>query len=391
FNRIWHAPDTLTQSLPRTLVEPDVLVSVAWVDVRMQPMVFDVPPIEDRYFSVQFLDLFTHNAGTLNPLTADGEGGAYLLAGPDWTEARPNGLSGVIQFETGLALVVIRIDATDQLEAAQAVQQQFDLRTLFEFTGRHRGAAPLVVGYPVWSEDLAIGADFLSFANSMRTTFRPIEEERTMIRDFRRVGFRSWKQPQSVQMPREIRAAMDEGIAKALARVHAEARRLGTVRNGWRMLDDAYLSRPTLDGRYLTRAAAARIEPFGMPASEILVMRTTTDVDGRPLDTAQHSYVIEFDEDALPPAAGFWSISAYDARSQEPVRNILGRHSIGHPTPPSFDGVLPVHVSAAPPALVDSHWLPAPEGACLLVLRLYLPDAMALDGRWEPPTVRRVE
>jgi hypothetical protein len=391
FNRIWHAPDPLTQSLPRTLVEPDILVSVAWVDVRMQPVVFDVPAINDRYFSVQFLDLFTHNVAALNGQTVEGEASSYLLAGPDWTGARPNGLSDVIQFETGLALAVIRVDAAKQLEAARAVQQQFDIRTLSEFTGRHRGAASVIVGYPVWSEDLAISADFLPFANSLRTTFRPIEEERSMIRSFRRVGFRGWKQPQSVEMPREIRAAMEEGIAKARARTQAEALRLGTMRNGWRVLDDAYVSRSTLDGRYLTRAGAARLEPFGMEAREILVMRAINDVNGDPIDTSKHAYVIEFDEQALPPVSGLWSITAYDAQSGQLVRNILGRHSIGHPPPASFDGVLPVHVSAAPPALADTHWLPAPEAECLLVLRLYLPDEAAVDGRWEPPSVRRVE
>jgi hypothetical protein len=37
-----------------------------------------------------------------------------------------------------------------------------------------------------------------------------------------------------------------------------------------------------------------------------------------------------------------------------------------------------------------SNWLPAPSGRFFLYLRLYEPMPAAINGRWTPPTVRRV-
>ncbi len=43
----------------------------------------------------------------------------------------------------------------------------------------------------------------------------------------------------------------------------------------------------------------------------------------------------------------------------------------------------------SPGAERETNWLPAPDGPFYLVMRLYGPDADALDGRWNPPAVRK--
>jgi hypothetical protein len=46
----------------------------------------------------------------------------------------------------------------------------------------------------------------------------------------------------------------------------------------------------------------------------------------------------------------------------------------------------------SPGADKESNWFPSSrKGALGLTMRLYSPKAQALDGRWSPPAVKRVE
>ena len=56
------------------------------------------------------------------------------------------------------------------------------------------------------------------------------------------------------------------------------------------------------------------------------------------------------------------------------------------------DGSLDLYIqNTNPGSEKQSNWLPAPKGGGLgLTLRLYAPKPQAIDGRWNPPPVRRV-
>jgi hypothetical protein len=61
----------------------DTPYSAAGADLRGEPLVLTVPPIEqDRYYSLQFVDLYTYNFAYVGSRTTGNGGGKYLLAGP---------------------------------------------------------------------------------------------------------------------------------------------------------------------------------------------------------------------------------------------------------------------------------------------------------------------
>jgi hypothetical protein len=84
----------------------------------------------------------------------------------------------------------------------------------------------------------------------------------------------------------------------------------------------------------------------------------------------------------------------YDGKTQLFVENPLDRYLLNSTTMDDFrmegDGALTLLIQKdEPDTHSTSNWLPAPDGPFYLVMRLYGPEAAALDGTWMPPPVVR--
>ena len=79
------------------------------LDLRAEPIVLAIPAIEKkRYFSIQLIDLYTHNFGYIGSRTTGNDGGHFLVAGPGWKGDVPRGITKMIPCETELAVGVYR-------------------------------------------------------------------------------------------------------------------------------------------------------------------------------------------------------------------------------------------------------------------------------------------
>jgi hypothetical protein len=94
-----------------------------------------------------------------------------------------------------------------------------------------------------------------------------------------------------------------------------------------------------------------------------------------------------------PPVVAFWSLTIYDAAGFQAPKS-LNRFAIGDRDKLAFnaDGSLDLYIQHEDPGPDKvGNWLPAPRGALGLTMRLYGPRAEALDGRWGPPAMKRVD
>jgi hypothetical protein len=181
--------------------------------------------------------------------------------------------------------------------------------------------------------------------------------------------------------------ALDAAPAAGQALMRDALPRLAPVINGWQMNTSA-MGVYGID--YLKRAIVAMVGLGANQAEDAIYPLIIADAGGAPLDGA-HDYVLHFERDELPPVDAFWSVTMYDGVGFQ-VANPLKRFALGDRDPLSYnaDGSLDLHLQhESPGADRESNWLPAPRGPLGVTLRLYAPRKEALDGRWNPPAIRR--
>ena len=68
--------------------------SQAWLDLSLEPIVLDVPPIPDRYYTINYND-FYQKCENISNLTEGSSGGSYAFTAPGWEGLLPDGVKRV--------------------------------------------------------------------------------------------------------------------------------------------------------------------------------------------------------------------------------------------------------------------------------------------------------
>ncbi len=141
----------------------------------------------------------------------------------------------------------------------------------------------------------------------------------------------------------------------------------------------------------LLRAAHAQLfpGPVNVP-QEAMYWWTNVDGTGHSL-SGKHDYVMHFPPGGLPPNQAFWSLTMGDAQNRY-VANPINRYSVSDRSGlgPNADGSMDIYLQKTAPAGHESNWLPAPAGDFILWLRVYIPDAPILNGKYTLPPIVEV-
>ncbi len=401
FNRMTHKTELLGPEF-EDIVRPnnDTMYSLAWLDLRSQPIVITVPEVKDRYYSVQLVDMFTHNLGYLGTRATAGEYGSYVIAGPQWQGTKPGDAKAVFRAESNFVYCIVRIEVRgpDDVPAVRELQEQALLTPMNVFLGRSRVPAADGITFPSYDAVKAKSAGFIDLFNFLLTQVAIVPEERELMERFARIGVRPGAQAASLGFTPELRDAVGAGVGKgimALAEAAADPSKLEdvTVRaeHGWEGMAGVFGSGEVMRPHYLVRGVGAMVGLYGNDAAEAYYPVGSKDAAGNPLDGSKHRYVMHFAKDQMPQVDAFWSMTMYSLPNQLMVENPFDRYSIGDRSKVRYakDGSLTIYIQHESPGKKrESNWLPAPNGPFSLQFRMYLPKPEALDPLYLPPPIR---
>lgn len=396
WNQIKHIPRVYTHE-DRAVQTPNSDTPYSWLalDLRTEPIVLTVPPIEEeRYFSIQLIDLYTHNFGYIGSRTTGNDGGNYLIAGPGWEGVVPDDISEAIRAETELILAVYRTQLfnPDDMDHVKAVQAGYRVQSLSAFLGQSAPEAAPEIDFiePLTREEIKRSPEVFSQLNFVLQFCPTHPSEQELMARFAKLEIGAGKDFKWEAFSPEIQAGIQRGIADAWVGFSDLKTRIeaGEVGSG-----DAFGTREHLKNNYLYRMTAAVLGIWGNSAEEAIYPSYYIDADGQRLD-GTHNYTLRFAPGQLPPVNSFWSLTMYELPASLLVANRLNRYLLNSTMLDDFvrdeDGGVTLYLQHDSPGKAkEPNWLPAPQGPFSVVLRLYWPKAEALDGAWTPPPVRK--
>ncbi|MEV4557255.1 DUF1254 domain-containing protein [Kitasatospora sp. NPDC049285] len=355
----------------------DTPYSWAWLDLRAEPWVLEVPATE-RYHVLPVHDLDTAYVGFVGSRTTGNGAGRFLIAGPGHRSEPPEGFDGVLRADTNLVGILGRtyLAGPADVPELERVQAGYVLKPLSEHLGTPRPVAAEPV-WPVWRGEEVLGTlEFFSYLDFLLGFFPVLPAEAELRSKLAELGV-GGGDFEPAALTAEVREALLAGIADGRARL-AEAAEGATTGAG------LFGTREQLGTRYLDRARGAFKGLYGLPEEEAWYGGwVSQEGGGKPV-------VLHFPAGGLPQARFFWSATVYRLPERLLVANEIDRYSIGDRTPGlvyGADGSLTLYVQHERPGgpAESANWLPAPEGPYFVAVRAYGPGPELLDGRWRLP------
>ncbi|MBR7828799.1 DUF1254 domain-containing protein [Actinospica sp. MGRD01-02] len=377
----------------RAVVRPnfDTLYSNAWLDLTAGPVLLHVTATADRYFMLPLMDMWTDVFATIGTRTTGNGDQDFLVVGPGHPGDRPAAVPStarLLRAPTPHVWIIGRTQTNGpaDYDAVHSVQDGY---ALTELVPVEHAPDPTV---DVATDALRIvnglsAPDFFTRAARALAVNPPHAADFSILARIARLGLVPGRAFDPGRLDAAQLAEIQDGVDAARSAIMGSLTGFGTPANGWRTSTDTM---GTYGNNYFKRAAVAAGGLGANPPEDAIYPILALDADGEPL-TGECDYVLRFDAGQLPPAEAFWSVTMYDAEGFQ-AANELNRFALGDRDPLTYDsdGSLEIYLSHTNPGpRRQANWLPAPLGPLGVTMRLYSPRPEALDGRWNPPPVRK--
>lgn len=394
----FHSEARVFTPADRTIQTPnsDTPYSQLGTDLRSGPLVISVPAVaRGRYYSLQFIDMYTYNYAYVGSRATGSEAAHFLLAGPGWQGRTPAGIKAVFRCETEIGWIQGRtqlFDAAD-IDNVKSVQAGYKVQPLSAFLGQPAPAAAPRISFvrPLPSDQQKSSPEFFNILNFVLQFCPTHPSEKELMARFAKLGIGAGQSFDISRFSPEVRKAIADGMADAWEKF-AEFKRT-QLDTGKKTAADGFGTREFMHNDYLARMSSAVLGIYGNSREEALYPAYYVDAGGAKLDGGSNQYTLRFAPNQLPPVNSFWSITIYDLPASLLVENPLRRYLINSPMLPGLkrdaDGGLTIHIQKQSPGQDrESNWLPAPNGPFWAVMRLYWPKEEALNGQWKAPPIK---
>jgi hypothetical protein len=376
----------------------DTLYSLIGLDLRTEPVVLTIPPIEkDRYFSVQLIDWYTYNFDYIGSRTTGNDGGSFLVAGPSWKGETPAGVKKAFRSETEFVFANYRTQlfSPDDLDNVKKIQAGYKVESLSAFLGQPAPAAAPAIDFikPLTPAEQRTSLEFFNILNFV-LQFAPTDPSETeLMARFAKIGVGAGKTIDVGALAPEMKTALEQGMADAWTEF--ENLQKQKIDTGEITLGEMFGTREYLKNNYLYRMAAAVNGIYGNSKEEAMYPVYAIDVAGQKLNGA-NNYTVHFASGQLPPVNSFWSLTMYELPQSLLVANPLNRYLLNSPMLQQFvkdvDGGITFYVQNQSPGKdKEPNWLPAPKGPFIMFMRLYWPKDEALNGTWKQPPLTKTQ
>ncbi|HEY2384236.1 MAG TPA: DUF1254 domain-containing protein [Terriglobia bacterium] len=393
-NHFWHSRFLPHLHLKRPLrPHADSLSSTAWVDVSREPVIVSIPAT-DRYYLLSIFSAWGDIFEAISTRTGGMGGLRAALVGPRWKGRLPDGVSSLVT-SSNIVWINGRVQMTgaEDLQLAHHVQDQFALTPL---SGWGKSEPPHTSPFPPDIDKGATALDYVGklsapgfytrLSRLMRKIPPPVSDA-LVLRRFAQIGFFPSDDFAFERLPALTAQAMQSATTGARLTIARAAESPALHVNNWSMRIHPRRS----DRNYLSRAAAAMSGFSYSLAEEVTAFHAAKDRAGEML-RGTNEYVIQFDQEHLPPVNGFWSVTLYDSKHLLSA-NSIHRHVLGDRDRLRLnpDNSISIYIQHNwPGTMKDCNWLPAPRETFELVLQLYWPKTEVLGGMWRPPALTRI-
>ena len=377
FNRFAHdrdlaGPGYATFKTPNA----DTLYSNAYLDLSQGPVLLTVPPTKGRYYTVNLLDLYG-NATNISARTHGTSGGRYMVATTEWGGDVPQGVT-LFRVTQPYMWILMRIEAENPavVPIVRQLQDAFTLAPMGRLPADRDFPEPGTIDNP---------AAFLKILDWVVEQAGVRNEELAHVHGFRDLGVGGPRTVDEALADDAVKQGVTAGFADARTVIASSVAQNGVSTNGWR--------EPLDIGRYgFNYNYRASVNSLGTGANvrlENFAFTTFEDADGEPLDGAKHDYVLRMA--SPPPANFFWSVTAYDRKTQELIPNAERKYLVSDNTEGLIrgeDGSITIIFSQQ---AGGPNAIPIPDGPFYLALRAQGPGRKMLDGTWRPTPVKKLQ
>ncbi|CDF84489.1 hypothetical protein PKB_3142 [Pseudomonas knackmussii B13] len=375
----------------------DTLYSMAWIDVRKEPVILSLPDTHGRYYLMPMLDMWTDVFAVPGTRTTGNQAGNFALASADWKGELPEGVE-LIRTPTPVFWIIGRTQANGSADydKVNKLQDEYRLVPLSQWGRKYTPPTGLPVDPtvdnttpPLRQINLMSATEVLTRFAQLLKQYPPHASDYPILQRMRRLGLEPGKDFDPAALSAEQRALLDNAAKDAQNDVIQAVRSgsIGILRNGWNWND----SLGSYGTQYRKRALVALAGLGANLPEDALYPNAVADADGKPL-SGSNDYVLRFDKGQQPPVGAFWSLTLYDKEGFQ-VANPLDRFALGSHDALKLgaDGSLEIRIQHASPGKdLESNWLPAPSGDFQMMLRLYSPKPAVTNGQWLPPAIRKI-